>query len=62
MAKELLPYYTHRSELMYHEDISLEIVLDTLHSEMKSIIINDILELKIQEKICFSSPVLVTIQ
>ena len=51
IPKELLPYYTHHRELMYHEDIFLEnrriIVLDTLHPEMKSIIINDILDLKI---------------
>ena len=42
VPKELFPYYTHRSEITYHEGILLKnqriIVPTTLRSEMKSII------------------------
>ena len=42
IPKELFPYYSHRSEITYHEGILLKnqwiIAPTTLHSEMKSII------------------------
>ena len=41
VPKELFPYYSHRSEIKYHEGILLKnqriIVPTTLHSEVKSI-------------------------
>ena len=64
VLKELFPYSSHRSEIMYHEGILFKnqriIVPTTLCSEIKSIIHQGHFGLQNSKKTCSSSPVFAT--
>ena len=59
VPNEVFPYYHHRNEITYHEEILLKnqriIVLFHLHSEMKSIIHKGISVLKIRKNVLVKS-------